>query len=849
VPAVGLPRIRQGVIFYPSHTVGFEVSVLNYEDLALSRPNSQAASSNGTGTPPGQSAKRAPAAIGRPSDGTRTYWRVEGSLVDLGAVRPIAYFTWNSQSFAERWSRRSSTLLLALMRPALYASHRVFATRVLHTLLAGVTRDRLDLLGEEYFEYVLKRQLKSGGVARLKQWQEEYGPVVLVSQGLDHVMQPLARHLGVEQLISNRLEFRSGVATGRLLDPVVRPRGPVGWIMGQGPDGHMDSARLIRDLGWHRKPALAERTIRPVARETAESRPHPQPLVVLEHPEQTQPLSVRRALAGKNILLIGVTGFIGKVWLAHILADLPEVGKIYLLVRRQRSTSAERRFEKIVEESPVFQPLEEKHGDKFAQFIRERVEVVEGDAGKPGLGLAPGVLARLARTLDVVVNSSGLTDFNPDLRDALAGNVEPAAQLIEFLRGSNHAALLHLSTCYVVGARDGRVAEELHPNYTPLHVSDFDAEREWEQLQEIIRNAEARSESPELLPALERLASRKPGTTTKGRQRELPEGPELERLIRKNRARWLQNRLTHAGMRRARRLGWPNTYTFSKSLAESLIVGRGAGLPIAIARPSIVESSTQEPFSGWNEGINTSAPLSYLLGTYFRQLPTNARKCLDVIPVDMVCHGMTLIAAALVERRHEPVYQLATSGSNPCDMGRSIELTGLAHRKHYRAQQGLEHWLRLRFETIPVSKQRYEKFSVPAQMAVVKGINRAASLLPIKKLPLARQERDLARIEKLIQLYEPFILYNEQIFESDNVQLLSDSLPESERALFNFDPSSIDWWNYWINIHIPALRKWCYPLMEGRPPEPRPHRQFSFAEPQAAISGGDAAPNPTWPSS
>ena len=63
--------------------------------------------------------------------------------------------------------------------------------------------------------------------------------------------------------------------------------------------------------------------------------------------------------------------------------------------------------------------------------------------------------------------------------------------------------------------------------------------------------------------------------------------------MRKNRQRWLRHRLTHAGMRRARRLGWPNTYTFTKSLAESLLATRGAGLPIAIVRPSIVETSTR----------------------------------------------------------------------------------------------------------------------------------------------------------------------------------------------------------------------------------------------------------------
>ena len=50
--------------------------------------------------------------------------------------------------------------------------------------------------------------------------------MVLVSQGLDHIMRPLANHLGVERILCNRLDFRDGIATGRLLDPVIRPRGP-----------------------------------------------------------------------------------------------------------------------------------------------------------------------------------------------------------------------------------------------------------------------------------------------------------------------------------------------------------------------------------------------------------------------------------------------------------------------------------------------------------------------------------------------------------------------------------------------------------------------------------------------
>jgi hypothetical protein len=210
----------------------------------------------------------------------------------------------------------------------------------------------------------------------------------------------------------------------------------------------------------------------------------------------------------------------------------------------------------------------------------------------------------------------------------------------------------------------------------------------------------------------------------------------------------------------------------------------------------------------------------------------------------MVCRGMTLIAAALIERKNARMYQLATSGINPCDMGRSIELTGLAHRKHYRTQQGIEHWLKVKFETIPVSKQRYERLSIPMQKAVVSGINRFAEKLSMKTPPLAKAERDLNRAEKLIELYEPFILHNEHVFECENARLLSAVLPDDERSAFAFEPEAIDWWDYWINIHVPALRRWCYPLMEGRPLESRPPRDLGWGpEPSAAAAVAHSGEN------
>ena len=401
------------------------------------------------------------------------YWRAEGSLLNLSAVRPIGFFTWNSQRFSERWLRRGGLMLSALVRPLLYAADRKFATRCLHTLLRGISQDRLDALGEEYFHYHVKPNLKASGVASLQAAQARGEKIILVSQGLDHVMRPLAAHLGIEYLLTNRLEFRDGLATGRLRTPVIRPRQILARFIGGSPDGHWSEEKLVTKLAYPLE--TLQRAITPTARTIA---PLATPAVVFEPHQQLDRLSMKEALAGKNVLLIGFTGFIGKVWLAKVLRDLPEIGKVFLLIRRNRSNSAVRRFEKVMEDSPLFDPLFEQHGEGLTEFISQKVEVVEGDVSLPNLGFDEATRLRLQRDLDVIVNSSGLTDFNPDLRQALSINVDATVLMLDFVRACDHAALLHLSTCYVVGFRDGRVNETLRPNYSPKNLPDFDAATE-----------------------------------------------------------------------------------------------------------------------------------------------------------------------------------------------------------------------------------------------------------------------------------------------------------------------------------------------------------------------------------
>src|SRR5882724_8308639 len=228
-------------------------------------------------------------AVGEP-----VYWRVEGSLLELGAMRPVGFFTWNSQSFSERWARRLGMAGMALARPFTYAANRTFATRFLHTLIRGISRDRLDLLGEEYFHYVLKPQLRSEAAGKLIEAVRGGDRIVLVGQLLESILRPLAHHFGVESFISNRLEFRDGQATGRLLDPIVRPRGPFAWIASGSTDGRVSRERLLGQLGWTEKPERLDRAIQTTAR------PHLPPgksVALFGETPRVERLSVRENLA------------------------------------------------------------------------------------------------------------------------------------------------------------------------------------------------------------------------------------------------------------------------------------------------------------------------------------------------------------------------------------------------------------------------------------------------------------------------------------------------------------------------------------------------------------------------
>lgn len=92
--------------------------------------------------------------------------------------------------------------------------------------------------------------------------------------------------------------------------------------------------------------------------------------------------------------------------------------------------------------------------------------------------------------------------------------------------------------------------------------------------------------------------------------------------------------------------GRPNTYTYSKSLAEHIVYNEFNGLAkVCIARPSIVAPAKKEPVHGWIDNYNGPAGLG-LLGALgiLRVFEWQGEALVDIVPVDLIANGLIAIA-------------------------------------------------------------------------------------------------------------------------------------------------------------------------------------------------------------
>nr|XP_034192859.1 putative fatty acyl-CoA reductase CG5065 [Osmia lignaria] len=89
----------------------------------------------------------------------------------------------------------------------------------------------------------------------------------------------------------------------------------------------------------------------------------------------------------------------------------------------------------------------------------------------------------------------------------------------------------------------------------------------------------------------------------------------------------------------------PNTYTYSKRLAEKLVADEYPNLPCCIARPSIVTPAWREPVAGWVDNLN--GPVGLMVGAgkgVIRSMHCIGTYHAEVIPVDFAINALIAIS-------------------------------------------------------------------------------------------------------------------------------------------------------------------------------------------------------------
>jgi long-chain acyl-CoA synthetase len=502
----------------------------------------------------------------------------------------------------------------------------------------------------------------------------------------------------------------------------------------------------------------------------------------------TGEISAIDAFSNKTILLLGGTGFVGKVLLAMILDRFPELKHLILQVRRRKNTSPEQRFLTDVLESPPMKPVVEKMGGEKA--VRAKVEVIEGDLDQPLCGIASDQIDRLKGKVEVVVNLAGVVDFDPPVNESVEPNVYGTQRLIDLVQRLD-AKLVHVSTAYVAGKKNGRISEDTPiDGYFPRRGSgtteQFSVAEELKWYESFVKEV---------------------------------------RETRQSDPRPMRERLREGGLKRADYWGWTNTYTYTKSMGEQLIA-QARGLTYAIVRPAIVESSLRFPFPGWNEGFTTSAPLVLMGGEGVKGWPVRNGP-LEIIPVDIVAAGILIVTAAVLCGKHRTVYHLASADQNPIMLPRLVAFLGMNSRykhKHKKYGNRLANIWKAYVETqvITVESLQSRRARLHKGLDVIHAALTLGKTLfgPNRMGPYLKSLRDTRRQirtqEITLDKFLPFMFHNSFTFETRNIREAASMLTSEDLKRVQWDPESVDWADYWVNIHTKGIERWIRPVFTAR---------------------------------
>jgi len=158
------------------------------------------------------------------------FYDLEGTLVSTNLVHTLGFYARHQPGLFGTFKKSAATVLSL----PVFAITDQYSRKVFNDLYfkryKGESEDRLRFFAQELFDSVLKPAIFPGTYELLEKSRSLGLRQVVVTGALDVSVKPLMQHLEINDYAANQLEFVNGLATGRLLPPVMAAATKASWI-------------------------------------------------------------------------------------------------------------------------------------------------------------------------------------------------------------------------------------------------------------------------------------------------------------------------------------------------------------------------------------------------------------------------------------------------------------------------------------------------------------------------------------------------------------------------------------------------------------------------------------------
>ncbi|KAL0851956.1 hypothetical protein ABMA28_000237 [Loxostege sticticalis] len=153
--------------------------------------------------------------------------------------------------------------------------------------------------------------------------------------------------------------------------------------------------------------------------------------------------SIRDFYKGRNVLLTGGTGFMGKVLVEKLLYSVPEIGNIYVIMRPKKGKSVAQRLE-VMHRLPIFDRVRNERPNAM-----KKLKALQGDVLFEDFGLSSNDMETLANEVSVIFHFAATLRLEAPLRDNVNMNTSGTLRTLNVARRlKNLVVFIHLSTAF-----------------------------------------------------------------------------------------------------------------------------------------------------------------------------------------------------------------------------------------------------------------------------------------------------------------------------------------------------------------------------------------------------------------